>query len=275
MKTVLLPSNLRVPALGLGTWRMGELAEKAESEIAALRYGIELGMALIDTAEMYANAEMIVAEAVKGQRDKVFIVDKVLPTNATRDGAVAACERSLKALKTDFIDLYLLHWWGMNSLAETVEAFENLKYQGKIGSWGVCNFGPDDMEELTTLFAGKDVCVNQVLYNLSHRGVEFDLFPWCRDKHIPIMAYSPVERGLLLSHPLLLEIAHELSVSPATVAIAWILQQDDVITIPKAATLQHVEENFQAVALQFSKEQQERLEATFPAPKQKTPLAML
>jgi diketogulonate reductase-like aldo/keto reductase len=202
------PSGAKIPAFGLGTWRMGESARRRADEVAALRHGIELGVTLIDTAEMYGDgeAETIVADAVGSRRDQIFIVSKVLPENSSNRGTIAACERSLKRLKTDRIDLYLLHWRGSPSLRETVEAFEALVSSGKILHWGVSNFDIDEMEELANTASGNACATNQVLYNLTRRGIEFDLVPWCAKRKIPIMAYSPIEQGRMLSHAALREV---------------------------------------------------------------------
>src|SRR5262245_53860090 len=200
MKTVRLPSGERVPALGMGTWKMGDDSRQRAEEIATLRLGIDRGLTLIDTAEMYGEgrAEELIAEAIDGRRDKVFLVSKVYPHNASRRGAVVACEHSLRRLKTDRIDLYLLHWRGDVSLAETMAAFTALQEAGKIRHYGVSNFDHADMEELHSVKGGAAVATNQVLYNLERRGIEWDLLPWQRERDIPTMAYSPVGQGKLL-----------------------------------------------------------------------------
>lgn len=276
MKQVLLPSGEAVPALGVGTWRMGETKSARAAEVAALKLGIDLGMSLIDTAEMYGEggAEQVVAEAVAGQRDRVFIVSKIYPHNASRKGAIAACERSLKRLATDRIDLYLLHWRGSIPLAETVAAFETLRQSGKIRYWGVSNFDIHDMQELSTLEAGKETAANQVLYNLIHRGIEWDLLPWCRERAIPIMAYSPIEQGKLARDKTLMRIAARYRVSASSVALAWLLRHDDVIVIPKAVTAEHMRENLAALTLRLSAEDQSELDQAFPPPRKAMPLAM-
>lgn len=274
--TINLPGGETVVALGQGTWGMGESASKRQQEIAALRLGLDLGMSLIDTAEMYATgvAEEIVGEAFTGHRDEIFVVSKALPENATRRGTVAACERSLKRLKTDRIDLYLLHWRGGPPLADTLEAFTALLESGKIRHWGVSNFDTDDMAELFRL--GGDACAtNQVLYNLTRRGIEFDLVPACRKRRIPIMAYSPIEQGRLLRQRALKEIADRHDATPAQVALAWLLRQDGVIVIPKATAAAHVRENRGATGVQLTPADLAALDRAFPPPASPRPLEML
>ena len=224
-RTILLPSGEQVPALGQGTWLMGDRPEREAGEIEALRRGIDLGMTLIDTAEMYGNgaAETLVGKAIRDCRDDVFLVSKVLPSHASRDGTIEACESSLRRLGTDRIDLYLLHWRGHVPLADTIEAFDTLVGAGKIRDWGVSNLDQSDMQELVDLSGGSAVQTNQVLYNLSRRGIEFDLLPWCRSRDIPIMAYSPIEQGRLLGDPTLDAIAEAHGATPARIALAWLL----------------------------------------------------
>jgi len=277
MRTVRLPSGEQVPALGLGTWHMGETVRRRADEVAALRLGLELGMRLIDTAEMYAEggAEEIVAEATKGHRDQVFLVSKVYPHNASRHGAVAACERSLKRLETDVIDLYLLHWRGDVPLAETLAAFEALVRAGKIRHWGVSNFDTADMAELRKLAGGAACATNQVLYNLTRRGIEWGLLPWCRRHKMPVMAYSPLEQGRLAAKPALRAIARRHDAKPLQVALAWVLQRDDVIAIPKAATPEHVRDNLGALDLRLTRDDLAALDRAFAPPAGETPLAML
>src|SRR5438034_1853733 len=228
MKTATLPDGTRVPALGQGTWRMGESEHAHNDEVAALRLGIELGMTLIDTAEMYGDgrAEEVVAEAISGQRDRVFVVTKVYPHNASRTELPKACERSLKRLHIDVVDLYLLHWREKKmSLAETVETFEKLRSAGKIKRWGVSNFDVHDMKELFGIEYGPNCATNQVLYNLEHRGIEFELTPWCRKNKIPIMAYSPIGHGRgFLTNPTLKKVAARHDKTSAQVALAWLLR---------------------------------------------------
>jgi diketogulonate reductase-like aldo/keto reductase len=276
MPTVTLPSGLSVPALGLGTWKMGEDAREADREIASLRHGLDLGLTLIDTAEMYGEggAEKITGEAIAGRRDDVFIVSKVYPQNASRNGAVEACERSLRRLKTDRIDLYLLHWRGPHPLEETVAGFERLRADGKIGAWGVSNFDVDDMEELMHVPYGENCAANQVLYNLSRRGIEHDLLPWCRERRIPIMAYSPIEQGRIIRNAELIRIAKANQATPAQVALAFLLKQG-VIAIPKSSSPERIEENAGAIGLEISDADWAALDAAFPSPRRKQPLEML
>ena len=275
--TVTLPSGIDIPALGLGTWQMGEVKARANDEIDSLRLGLDLGMTLIDTAEMYGEggAERIVGKALEDRRDEVFLVSKVYPWNASRTGTIAACEASLKRLGTDRLDLYLLHWRGEHPLADTVSAFEQLKAAGKIGAWGVSNFDTADMEELLTVPQGENCAVNQVLYNLSRRGIEYDLLPWCQSRGIPVMAYSPIEQGRLVHHPELIRIAKAYQATPAQVALAFILERDGVVAIPKSSNLRRVRENRDAVDLDISDEDWAALDAAFPPPAGKTALDML
>ena len=274
---VTLPDGESVPAFGLGTWHMGEDRRRAADETAAVKLGIELGMTLIDTAEMYGNgaAEEIVANAAVGLRDRLFIVSKVLPYNASRKGVVEACERSLKRLKTDRIDLYLLHWRGSVPLAETVEAFVRLQRDGKIRHHGVSNFNTEDMKEWVALAGGETVASNQILYNLSRRGPEFELIPWCQERRISIMAYSPLEQGRMLGNRGLQQVAQQHDATPAQVALAWLLRQDGMIVIPKATQLEHVRENRAALDLKLSDDDLAALNRSFPPPKARTPLGML
>jgi diketogulonate reductase-like aldo/keto reductase len=277
IRTVRLPSGEAVPALGQGTWRMAEDPARRKHEIAALRLGVDLGMTLIDTAEMYADgaAEELVAEAIAGRRDEVFLVSKVLPQNASRRRTIAACEGSLRRLGTDRLDLYLLHWRGNPPLADTLEAFARLTDAGKIRYWGVSNFDGADMQELVSLPAGGAVATNQVLYNLTRRGIEYELLPWCIAHGVPIMAYSPVEQGRLLGHARLKAVAARHGVTPAQVAIAWVLRKEGVVTIPKAGTLVHVRENRATLDLQLSAEDIADLDQAFPPPRGPTPLELL
>jgi diketogulonate reductase-like aldo/keto reductase len=273
MRTLEL-AGVNVPVIGQGTWHMGEDPSQHTKEVAALRLGIELGMTLIDTAEMYAEggAEKVVGEAIKGMRDKVFLVSKVYPHNASRKGIPQACERSLRRLNTDYIDLYLLHWRGQYPLEETVDAFERLREEGKIGRWGVSNFDVDDLKEL----ASPACATNQVLYNLEERGIEFDLLPWCHQHHQPVMAYCPIgQGGQLLAHPVLKQIAARHGVSTAQVALAWILRTPEVIAIPKAVRTEHVQLNAQAAQLRLEDEDLKALDQAFHAPQRKQRLAMV
>jgi diketogulonate reductase-like aldo/keto reductase len=275
--TTTMPSGESVPTLGLGTWKMGEDRREFDAEVAALRLGLDLGVTLIDTAEMYGSggSERVVAEAVRGRRDGTFIVSKVLPSNASRAGTVAACERSLKNLGTDRIDLYLLHWIGSVPLSETVETFEALKLAGKIRHWGVSNFDTDDMEELVALPSGQNCQTNQVLYNLSRRGPDFDLAPWSRARSIPLMAYSPVEQGRLARNGRLDAIAARHNASAAEIALAWVLAQPGVIAIPKAVQPEHVRQNVAAAHIRLTAEDLAELDRAFPPPGRKRPLEMI
>jgi diketogulonate reductase-like aldo/keto reductase len=273
MRTVSLPDGGTMPVLGLGTWMMGERKREAAAELAALKLGIELGFSLIDTAEMYGNggAETIVAAAIAGRRDEIFLVSKVLPQNASRTGTVRACEASLKRLGTDRLDLYLLHWAGNHPVDDTIEGFEQLKRAGKILRWGVSNFDHAEMEPLD----GTAVASNQVLYNLARRGIEFDLLPWCRARSIPVMAYSPIEQGRILSNRALVSLAQARGCSAAQLALAWVLRQDGVVTIPKASNLAHVRENRAALDMVLSDAECAALDKAFPPPTKPTALAML
>lgn len=277
--TTRLPSGEAMPVFGLGTWRMGEDVRRRKDEVAALKLGMDLGVTLIDTAEMYGDgvAEEVVADAVEGRRDEMFIVSKVLPSNASRSRTIAACERSLRRLRTDRIDLYLLHWRDSTPLDETVGAFETLVEAGKIRHWGVSNFDLDDMVNLPALPRGRgEACAtNQVLYNLTRRGIEFDLLPLCREQGMPVMAYSPIEQGRMLRDAALGNVAKALGVTPAQVALAWLLQQDGVIAIPKASNPMHVREDIAALDVKLDGEALAALDRAFPPPKRREPLGML
>lgn len=279
MRTVSLPGGEQVPCLGQGTWYMGDKRSAAKSEADALRLGIDLGMTLIDTAEMYASggAEQVVAQAVAGIRDQVFIVSKVLPQNASRSGVPAACDRSLQRLRTDRIDLYLLHWRGGHPLAETVAAFEALKAAGKIRYWGVSNLDTADMTELSGVPGGKGCAANQVLYHPDSRGIEFDLLPWCAKHAIPVMAYSPLGHSVrkLLGSPALQAVAKRHDATPAQVALAWGMRGGNVISIPKAADAGHVRENAAACDIQLTAEDLAAIDAAHPPPSRKTALDLL
>jgi len=277
MRSVQLPDGTAVPALGLGTWRMGEKPRQRAAEVKALAAGLDLGLGLIDTAEMYGEggAEEVVGEAIAGRRDQVFLVSKVYPHNATTKGIPAACERSLKRLKTDRIDLYLLHWRGSVPLAETVEAFERLRRQGKIRRWGVSNLDVEEMQELTALAGGEHCQTNQILYHLDERGPEWDLLPWQRDRSIPVMAYSPLGQGVLLGRKELAQLARVRGVSAAAIALAWVLRRSDVIAIPKAAHLDHLRENAKAADLVLSDEELALLDRAFPPPGGPSRLAII
>jgi len=277
LAAAVLPDGSKVPALGQGTWTMGERRDKADAEVAALRAGIELGLTLIDTAEMYGDggAERIVARAVASNRDRVFIVSKVYPQNASAKGTIAACERSLARLATDRIDLYLLHWRGRTPLAETIDAFERLRSAGKIVRWGVSNFDVDDMNELFALDAGHRCATNQVLYNLSQRGIEWKLRALCQQHGMPIMAYSPLHQGALASNRKLATLAAPLDVSAAQLAIAWLLAQRNVIVIPQSSNIAHVTECRAAADVRLSPDTLAAIDAAFPPPRRAQRLAML
>jgi diketogulonate reductase-like aldo/keto reductase len=270
MRMVQLPDGTEVPALGQGTWHMGERGNAAKAEATALKLGIELGMTLIDTAEMYGNggAEEVVAEVSQGQRNKLFIVSKVYPHNASRTGVSAACERSLKRLRTDRIDLYLLHWRGSHPLAETVEAFEKLRAAGKIRYWGVSNFDTRDMNEVARLPGGANCSSNQVLYHIGSRGIEHDLLPWCREHRVPVMAYSPVggQGARLLRSKALVDVAKRHNATPAQIAIAWTIRHGNVISIPKASDPAHVRENAASGSIELAPEDIAAIDGAHPPP---------
>ncbi len=274
MPLVTLPTGETVPALGQGTWTMGDSPRRRKEEVVALRLGFDLGMTLVDTAEMYASggAEEVVGEAVADRRDEIFIVSKVMPGNASRRGTISACEKSLKRLNTDRIDLYLLHWPGPHPIADTVEAFTTLKHAGKIRHWGVSNFDVDEMDEVISLPDGGAVASNQVMYNLRRRGIEYDLIPWCAERRIPIMAYSPLDQGKLLRSRELAEIAARHSATNAQVALAWLLKQGQTMVIPKAGSQAHVRENYGALAVNLDAKDMAALDAAFPPPSRKKPL---
>ena len=273
MRFLDLPDGDKIPVLGLGTWMMGERRDRAAAEIAALKLGLDLGLTLIDTAEMYGDggAEEVVREAIAGRRDRVFLVSKVLPQNASRKNTLKACEASLERLGTDRLDLYLLHWRGSIPLAETIDAFETLKRSGKIRHWGVSNFGVKDMEALK----GAAFSSNQVLYNLTRRGIEWELLPWCRERGIPVMAYSPIEQGRILDHKALAKLARDRGCTPAQLALAWVLAQDGVLAIPRATNPVHVQENVAALEIRLSPSECQALDAVFPPPSRAGPLEML
>jgi diketogulonate reductase-like aldo/keto reductase len=276
MRSRQLPSGAHLPALGIGTWRMGESNRRRAQELQAVRYALDLGYPLIDTAEMYGEgvAEEIVGEAMSGRRQRPFIVSKVYPHNATRRGTIAACERSLKRMGLERIDLYLLHWRGGVRLVETFEAFLRLREAGKIADFGVSNFDLGDMEEAARLDKGL-TAANQVLYCLSRRGPEFDLLPWMHRRSIPLMAYSPLDQGRLLGKAALKKLAAEIGCTPAQLAIAWLLAQPGVVTIPKSSTRERVKENLGALQVTLSREVLTELDRAFPPPKTKQSLEML
>ncbi|AQQ17937.1 MULTISPECIES: aldo/keto reductase [Burkholderia] len=275
--TVVLPNGETIPKLGLGTWEMGERPARRADEIAALREGIELGMTLVDTAEMYGDGatEELVGDALAGLRDDVFLVSKVYPHHASRRGVVAACDASLKRLRTDRVDLYLLHWRGSVPLEETVAGFDALQRAGKIRHWGVSNFDTADMAELVDEAGGGACATNQILYNIARRGPEFDLLPWLADHRIPAMAYSPVDHGRLPKRSPLDEIARLRGVSVTRVALAWVLAQPGVFAIPKASRIEHVRDNRAALDFVLSNDERAQLDAYFRPPRSKRALEML
>ncbi len=277
MKFVTLPSGEKIPALGQGTWNMGDRRESRAEEIFTLRLGLDLGLKLIDTAEMYGEgkAEALIGEAIAGRRDQAFLVSKVYPHNASRKGAVAACERSLARMRTDRIDLYLLHWRGSIPFSETLEGFMALQKAGKIRYYGVSNLDLDDMQELTSLPGGHAVVTDQLLYNLTRRGIEWDLLPWLREKRIPVMAYSPIEQARLLGNPKLVEFTRRHGMPPAQAALAWLMAKGDIIAIPKTGRRERVKENLGALERDLSADQLAELDGLFPPPKKPVPLEML
>jgi diketogulonate reductase-like aldo/keto reductase len=281
LKTVALPSGERVPAFGQGTWNMGDNKAGRAEELATLRLGLDLGATLIDTAEMYGDgrSEELIGEAIAGRRDEVFLVSKVLPENAahnaSRKGVAAACERSLRRLKTDRIDLYLLHWRGSVPLAETVAAFAALQRAGKIRHYGVSNLDLSDMQELWKVAGGAATATDQLLYNLTRRGIEWDLLPWLRERRVPLMAYSPIEQGRLPREPRFAEFARRNGMTPAQAALAWLLATDDVIVIPKTGRRDRLKENLGALEHPLSAAQLAELDRLFPPPAGPQPLQML
>lgn len=281
-KTVQLPDGTTVPAIGQGTWYMGERNSDLRAEVKALQQGLDAGMTLIDTAEMYADggAERVVGEAISGRRDDVFLVSKVYPHHAGGAKAIAACEQSLKRLKTDCLDLYLLHWRGSIPLHDTVAAMEKLQQSGKIRRWGVSNLDTDDMQALWKIPGGNACMTNQVLYHAAARGIEFDLLPWCEEHSVPVMAYCPLAQAGKLRHdvltaPVMQEIANARGVSSAQIALAWVTRTDNVIAIPKAVQPQHVKDNAAALTLSLTADEIARIDTVFPAPNHKTPLDMV
>ncbi|MFZ5780845.1 MAG: aldo/keto reductase [Pseudomonadota bacterium] len=276
MRSCKLPSGAAMPVLGLGTWRMGESARRRADELDALKHGLDIGYPMIDTAEMYGEgvAEEIVGQAIASRAQRPFIVSKVYPHNATRSGTIAACERSLKRLGVERIDLYLLHWRGGARLEETFDAFHRLREAGKIGDFGVSNFDRDDMEDAARFDKGLTGS-NQVLYCLSRRGPEFDLLPWMRARSIPLMAYSPLDQGRLLGKPVLKKLADGIGCTPAQLALAWLMAQPGVVTIPKSASRRRVEENLGALDVEITPEVAAELDRAFPPPAHRQPLEML
>jgi diketogulonate reductase-like aldo/keto reductase len=269
--------GLKLPRAGMGTWHVGESRGRRADEVAALTLGLDLGFALIDTAEMYGDggAEKVVGEAIRGRRDDVFVVSKFYPHHASRAKLFAACDASLERLGIETLDLYLYHWRGGVPLVETVAALEELVAQGRIDHWGVSNFDVADLEELVAIPGGQNVAANQVLYNLERRGIEFDLLPWCRARGVAIMAYSPLDEGPLAHHPKLMPIAKSLGVSAAELAIAWAARDPLVCAIPKASTPEHVRSNRAAADLRLDAETLAALDRTFPPPRRKQRLEMI
>ena len=276
MRRIELPSGDQVPVLGQGTWHFGQGRRPPEDEMAALRLGLDLGMNLIDTAEMYGNgrSEELIGRAIAGRRQDVFLVSKVLPSHATRQGTRAACHASLGRLKTDRLDLYLLHWRGTVPLSETLEAFTDLQEAGAIRNWGVSNLAIADLDELVRLPNGRSLATDQLLYNLRHRGIELDVLPWCRQFKVPVMAYTPIEQGRMLGHPALAKIAERHGATPAQVALAWIVGQDGVIAIPEAGSSDHVQENRGALEVHLTEQDYSELNQVFPVPTVSIPLEM-
>ncbi|MEP6701912.1 MAG: aldo/keto reductase [Betaproteobacteria bacterium] len=277
ISTLKLNSGGAMPVLGQGTWRMGERASERQREIAALKLGFDLGMTLFDTAEMYGEggAEEVLAEVIKGRRDEAYIVSKVSPHNASLRGTVAACERSLSRLKIERLDLYLLHWRGRHPLAQTVQAFEQLRTDGKIGAWGVSNFDRDDLQELASVTDGGHCAVNQVLYNIAHRGIEWDVLPWCRERGVAVMAYCPLdEGGRLLKSQVIQSVATRHAATAAQIALAWLIRQTGVVAIPKAASEAHVRANRAATDVVLTPADLAEIDAAFPPPARKIPLAV-
>ena len=277
MQQVMLADGAMMPKLGMGTWHMGERARDEAAEIQALRHGLDLGIGMIDTAEMYGDggAEKVVAQAIAGRRDAVFLVSKVYPHNASARGAIAACERSLTRLGTDHIDLYLLHWRGSIPLEQTLSAFERLVRDGKIGRWGVSNLDVDDMRELAALDNGHNCALDQVYYSLSQRGVEHDLLPWLEAHSMPLMAYCPLDQGALVRDPVLGRIGREHGASAAQIAIAWLMSRPGVVPIPKAGRLQHVEELAGSDAIKLTAQDLLDIDQRFPAPARRQPLMIV
>ncbi|MBW4024342.1 MAG: aldo/keto reductase [Proteobacteria bacterium] len=275
MRSTQLPDGRAMPVMGLGTWKMGENRDRTTEEVRVVQRALDLGITMLDTAEIYANggSERVVGEAIRGRRDRVFLVTKVAPSNASRRGTIRACEGSLSRLGTDVIDLYLLHWIGGTPVAETIEAFETLKSEGKIRAWGVSNFDTDDMEAMPE---GAMCCANQVLYNAQTRGIEFSLLPWCEAHGIPIMAYTPLgQSGRVLKNDTIAAVARRHGATPAQVALAWTIRHPGVVTIPKTATLARVEENLGAAALSLTDDDLREIDKAFPPPRTKRGLEMI
>lgn len=281
-RVVTLPDGTELPCVGQGTWKMGEDPRMQEKEVKALQLGIELGMKVIDTAEMYADgsSERVVGEAIKGCREEIFLISKVYPHNAGLDSIEKACENSLKRLGTDYLDLYLLHWRGYVPLEETIQGMEKLRKEGKIKRWGVSNFDTIDMEELWNTPNGKNCMINQVLYHLGSRGIDYDLVPWHKEHQLPIMAYSPLAQGgslrrQLLTDPTIQEIAEKYDAQPLQIALAWTIRSNHVLAIPKAVQAEHVWANAQAATIELTNEDLDKLDQVFPKPTRKMPLDII
>lgn len=272
-KTVTFRNGQQVSALGQGTWHMGKNSLKKIEEITALQTGIDLGLKVLDTAEMYNNEELV-GEAIKGLRDKVFLISKVLPSNASLQGTIQACERSLKKLKIDYLDLYLLHWQGSYPFNETVSAMIKLQQEGKIKQWGVSNMDVSEMEEFFALPQGNTCAADQVAYNLQTRGIEFDLLPWAKNKNMPVIAYSPIGEGNLVENKLLKEIAQKHQATSVQIALAWTIRNQGLIAIPKAGSVAHVKENYESLSIKLTSQDLELLDKLFPPPDKKIPLAL-
>jgi diketogulonate reductase-like aldo/keto reductase len=277
IRRIALPDGETIPVLGQGTWHMAEIREQRKAEISALRFGLDVGMTLIDTAEMYAEgeSERLVGEAISGRRDEVFLVSKVLPSHATSQGVIDACAASLRRLKTDRLDMYLLHWRGSVPLRQTIAGFVDLKERGWIRHWGVSNFDVMDLVDLYQVPSGPEVQTDQVLYNLARRGPEYNLLPWCREQNLPVMTYSPIDQGSLLSHPAVRGVAERNEITPAQVALAWVLRQPLVCAIPKSGSIARVQENAAAAAIRLTPADLAELDLAFPPPVKARPLEMI
>lgn len=285
MRTLTLRGGARVPVLGLGTWGLGEESARRAADVRSVRSALDLGYRLVDTAEMYGEggAEEVVGQALHEAfrtgglvRDDVFVVTKVYPHNASRRGTLAACERSRQRLGLDRIDLYLLHWPGQHPLAHTVAAMHELQSAGHVANWGVSNFDVDDMTELEGLAGEGPACAtNQVYFSMTERGAEFSLLPWLRRRHMPLMAYSPIDQGALAHDEAVTEVAHRHGVSAAQVALAWVLSREGAFAIPKASREAHQRENLAAAVLVLTPDDLAHLDDRHPAPSRKRPLAML
>jgi diketogulonate reductase-like aldo/keto reductase len=274
IRSLALPSGERIPVLGQGTWGLGEDPTSRAEELATLRLGLDLGLTLVDTAEIYGegSTEELVGEAIQGRRDEVFLVSKAPPARVTSHSVKEACDGSLKRLRTDRLDLYLLHWRAAAPLEDWVRACETLLEAGKIRHWGVSNFDVVDLAAVVEVAGGEGVEADQVLYNLAHREIEFELLPWCRDWGLPVMAYSPIDRGALVANDIVVQIAEKHRVATAQVALAWVLRHEDVCAIPKASIAEHVRENRGALDVQLDRDDLKALDEAFPPPTRPAPL---